>query len=116
MALFGNFDFGKGLKKQAEAFSRAPSSVRGRKQPAMNKALDEYASKFLATVIAHSAQVTPGQLRTGAEALIEVAAILQEPAPAYRVFAELASRSRKVPAVPQLGQLVDRLLEQPTDM
>ncbi len=115
MALFGNFDFGKGLKKQAEAFSRSPVSVRGRKQPAMNKALDDYASKFLATVITHSSQVNPGQLRTGAEVLIEVAGVLHEPAPAYRVFAELASRSRKVPAVPQLGQLVDRLLEQPTD-
>ena len=115
MALFGNFDFGKGLKKQAEAFSRAPVGVRGRKQPAMNKQLDDYASKFLAAVIAHSAQVNPGQLRTGAEVLIEVAAVLHEPAPAYRVFAELASRSRTVPAVPQLGQLVDRLLEQPTD-
>lgn len=115
MALFGNFDFGKGLKKQAEAFSRAPSSVRARKQPAINKALDEYASKFLATVITHSSQVNPGQLRTGAEVLVEVAAILHEPAPAYRVFAELASRSRKVPAVPQLGQMVDRLLEQSTD-
>jgi tetratricopeptide (TPR) repeat protein len=115
MALFGNFDFGKGLKKQAEAFSRAPSSVRARKQPVMIKQLDEYASRFLATVIAQSAQVNPGQLRSGAEALLEVAATLHESASAYRCFAELAARSRKVPAVPQLGQLVDRLLEQPTD-
>src|SRR5687767_13699903 len=105
MAIFGNFDFGKGLKKQAEAFSRMPPGTKGRKLPAMHKQLDEYASKFLATVIAQSSQVNPAQLRMGAEALVEVSVLLQEPAAAYRIFAELAGRSRKVAAVPQLGQL-----------
>ncbi|MDQ3022939.1 MAG: hypothetical protein M3R04_00945 [bacterium] len=116
MAMFGNFDFGKGLKKQAEAFSRAPVASRGRKHPQLLKQLDTYASKLLYTVITHSAQVNPGQLRTGAEALVEISVMLGEPAPAYRVFADLAVRSRKVPAVPQFAQLVDKLLELPTGM
>lgn len=115
MALFGNFDFGKSLRKQAEAYSRSPTGNRARKLPQLLKQLDEYASKLLATVIAQSSHVNPGQLRTGAEALVEVSALLQDGSAAYRVFAELAARSRKVPAVPQLGQLVDRLLELPTD-
>jgi hypothetical protein len=115
MAVFSNFDFGKGLKKQAEAFARLPSAQRPKRHEALVKQLEAYANKYLYTVLTQSAQVNPGQLRTGAEALVDIAKLIDDPAPAYRTFTELAARSRKVAAVPQLGQLVDRLLEQKTD-
>ncbi len=111
--MFQNFDYGKSLLKQLEAYRRLPAPQQQKRHPAMVKQLEQYAQRFLQEVT-KSGSSNPGMLKNGAEAMVEAAFILQEPVPVYQAFAEMAGRSRKVPVVPGLAAMVDKLLEMPT--
>ncbi|MCC7476834.1 hypothetical protein IT575_00115 [bacterium] len=111
--MFQNFDYGKSLLKQLEAYRRLPAPQQQKRHPAMVKQLEQYALRFLQEVT-KSGSSNPGMLKNGAEAMVEAAFILQEPISVYQAFAEMAGRSRKVPVVPGLAAMVDKLLEMPT--
>ena len=110
-----NFDFGKSLMKQVEAYLRLSPQQRGRRQAPLIHQLETYAKRYM-MIVANPGTANPGLLKNGAEALLEAATALGESKISYATFAEMVSRSRKVPVVPGLAALVDRLLEIPSEM
>ncbi|MCH7471839.1 hypothetical protein IIA79_02685 [bacterium] len=101
--------------KQVDAYRKLSPDQRKRREAHLSKQLDKYSKQFLAA-INDAGSANPGLLKNGAEALIEVTAILQNSEAAYVAYNEMVNRSRKVPVVPGLATLVDRLLELPTSL
>ena len=104
------FDFGKSLNRQVEAYKRLNPQGQQKRRPALLKNLEDYARKYLDEVI-NPNSANPGQLKSGAEHLVEAAAVLDETRVAFETFSDMVARSRKVPVVPGLAGLVDRMLE-----
>ena len=113
--MFDRFDFGKSLEKQVEAYKRLSLQAQKRREPNLVKYLDAYTKKYM-SVVNNPGAANPGLLKNGAEALVEAAEVLQEGRIVYEAFAEMVGKSRKVPVVPGLAALVDRLLEVPTPL
>jgi hypothetical protein len=113
--MFRGFDFGKGLMNQVVAFQRATPQQQQRKSVGLKKALHKYTKQYM-EVIEKPGGANPGLLKNGAESVVEASIALQDGSVAYPVFADLVSRSRKVPVVPGLDKLVDRLLALETSM
>jgi hypothetical protein len=113
--MFKGFDFGKGLMRQVDNFRRATPQQQKRKEAGLLRGLEKYTTRYM-NVIEKPGGANPGLLKNGAEALVEAALALKESSIVYQAFAELVLRSRKVPVVPGLASLVDRLLELPTDL
>jgi hypothetical protein len=112
--MLSSFDYGKSLQKQLEAFKRLTPARQQARLPVFHRQLETYANNYLYNVLTHPS-VKPGLLKGGAETLVEASRVLQSTSSAYRVFAELAARSRKVEAVPGLAHIVDKLLELPAE-
>ena len=108
------FDFGKSLNKQVEAYKRLNPQQQQKRRPALLKALEDYTRKYLEVVI-NPNSANPGLLKSGAEHLVEAAAVLDETRVAFEAFSDMVARSRKVPVVPGLAGLVDRMLELESD-
>lgn len=113
--MFKSFDFGKGLTKQIEAYKRLSPKAQQAKLPKMCAALQTYANNYMAAVL-KPGKANPGQLTNGAEAMLDAAVVLNDDKVIYATFAELVARSKKVPVVPSLHVLVDRVLETRTEM
>jgi hypothetical protein len=111
--IFG-FDYGKSLMKQLEQLKRLPLAQQQKKEQALIKQYETFVQKYMEKVTA-SGNTQPALLKSGAEVLVEAAVQLREPRLAYMAYAEMVARSRKVPVVPGLAALVDRLLELPTE-
>lgn len=114
--MFTGFDFGKSLLKQVESFKRLPPSQQPKKEAALAHQLDTYTKKFMTVLSNPGTTANPGLLKNGAEALLEAALLIKESTISYTAFADMVARSRKVPVVPGLAGLIDRLLELPTDL
>ena len=99
--------------KKVEAHRRLSVDQQQKRAPQLAKEVETYARKYL-EVISKPGAANPGLLKNGAEALVEAAVAAQEAQYSYATFSELVARSRKVPVVPGLAALVDRLLEIPT--
>ncbi|UNM07121.1 MAG: tetratricopeptide repeat protein [Planctomycetales bacterium] len=108
------FDFGKSLNRQVEAYKRLNPQQQQKRRPALLKNLEDYARRYLEEVINPNA-ANPGQLKSGAENLVEAAAVLDDTRVAFDTFSDMVARSRKVPVVPGLAGLVDRMLELESD-
>ncbi|MBN2082919.1 hypothetical protein JW859_12040 [bacterium] len=113
--MFKSFDFGKGLSKMVEAYHRTPLRSQQGKKARIVKAMESYATNYMAVVL-KPGKANPGQLTNGAEALVEAALAVGDDRIAYTTFAELVARSKKVPVVPSLHTLVDKLLDLPTEL
>lgn len=109
------FDFGKGLMNQVVAFQRATPQQQQRKSAGLKKALQKYTKRYM-EIIEKPGGANPGLLKNGAETVVEASLALQDGSIAYPVYADLVSRSRKVPVVPGLDKLVDRLLALETSL
>jgi hypothetical protein len=112
--MFNGFDYGKGLKKLVEAHKRGPASQRQRRSEKLIKQFEGYCKKFM-EALNNSGATNPGLLKNAAEVIVETAKELRFTACAYGVFAEMVNRSRKVPVIPGLANLVDSLLELETE-
>jgi hypothetical protein len=112
--MFKGFDYGKSLMRQVDAYRRMTLLQQGKRHPVLVKALEAYIKKFM-QVLESPGSANPGQLKNGAEVMVESAIALQETDTTFAAFADMASRSRKVPVVPGLAGLVDRLLESPDE-
>ncbi|MEZ5338633.1 MAG: hypothetical protein R3F46_10235 [bacterium] len=97
-----------------EAYKRLNPQQQQKRRPALLKSLEEYARRYLEEVI-NPNSANPGQLKSGAENLVEAAAVLDETRVAFETFSDMVARSRKVPVVPGLAGLVDRMLELESD-
>ena len=113
--MFTGFDFGKSLLKRVEAFRRLPPSQQPRHEAALVHQIEIYTRNFL-RVLGSPGSANPGLLKNAAEALLEAALATKESRVSYAVFAEMVARSRKVPVVPGLAGLIDKLLELPTEL
>jgi hypothetical protein len=113
--MFTGFDFGKSLLKQVEAFRRLPPAQQPRREAALVHQIEVYTKAFL-RVLGSPGSANPGLLKNAAEALLEAALAAKESRVSYSAFAEMVARSRKVPVVPGLAGLIDKLLELPTEM
>ena len=112
--MFKGFDFGKGLMRQIDNYRRANPNQQKRKEAGLLRALEKYTTRYM-SVVEKPGGANPGLLKNGAEVLVEAAHTLNESVIVYDAFHELVNRSRKVPVVPGLASLVDRLLEVPTE-
>lgn len=108
------FDFGKSLNKSVEAYKRLNPQGQQKRRPALLKQLEDYTRKYIDVVI-NPNSANPGLLKSGAEHLVEAAAVLDETRMAFEAFSDMVARSRKVPVVPGLAGLVDRMLELESD-
>ena len=108
--MFLKFDFGKSVMKQVDSYKRLNPQGQQKRRPALLKQLDKYAEDYLKEVV-NPNSANPGQLKIGAENLVEVATVLDETRVAFSAFHDMVGRSRKVPVVPGLAGLVDRMLE-----
>lgn len=111
--MFKGFDFGKALAKKVEAHRRLSADQQRKRAPQLAREIDIYARKYL-EIVSKPGAANPGLLKNGAEVLVEAAVAVQESQISYITFADLVARSRKVPVVPGLATLVDKLLEVPT--
>jgi hypothetical protein len=108
------FDYGKSLLKQLEQLRKLPLAQQQKREQALVKDYEKFVQRYMEKVTS-SSNTQPALLKAGAEALVEAAVQLREPRLAYMGYAEMVARSRKVPVVPGLAALVDRLLELPTE-
>lgn len=113
--MFKGFDYGKGLSKQLEAYRRLPAQQRQRREARLGKQYDSYCKKFL-DALNNSSSTNPGLLKNAAEIIVDTAKELGSSGNAFSIFAEMVSRSRKVPVIPGLSGLVDNMLEQDTEL
>jgi hypothetical protein len=114
MLFFNTFDYGKGLLKQLEQLRKLPLQQQAKREQQILKLYEKFVQQYR-NALNNSSNVNPALLKTGAEALVEAATQLREPRLAYLTYAEMVARSRKVPVVPGLATLVDRMLELPTE-
>ena len=113
--IFKGFDYGKKLMKQVDAYRRLSLLQQGKRHPVLVKSLETYVKKFMTILENPGGSGNPGQFKNAAEVMVESALALQSTELTFAAFADMAARSRKVPVVPGLAGLVDRLLESPDE-